>query len=376
MGAINKKRIGITGPNGFVAYHLAQTLLLDEQYEVIPFERVAFDDASLMDQLVSQCDVIVHLAAVNRHHDESELFKVNLELSIKLVEALERTNKTPMVLFSSSTQEEKENLYGQSKKQARELLSNWAKTNNATFCGMVVPNVFGPFGNPYYNSVVATFCHQLTHGEQAQIQVDSEINLIYIGELVSQIKSYIEQKLNQEKLIIPHTNTIKVSAILEKLNEFQSKYMQNGEIPFLASKFDVQLFNTFRCYMPLATYFPKKYVTHTDNRGAFVELIRHGISGQSSFSTTVPGITRGNHFHTRKIERFSVIKGKALIEMRRIGSSEVLSFELNGNEPAYVDMPIWYTHNIKNIGESELLTAFWINEPYDPKDPDTYFVNV
>jgi UDP-2-acetamido-2,6-beta-L-arabino-hexul-4-ose reductase len=376
MATINKKRIGITGPNGFVANHLAQTLILQEHYEVIPCKRAAFEDSRLMDQFVSQCDVIVHLAAVNRHHDQNELFEVNLGLSAALVDAFERTNCGPMVIFSSSTQEERDNLYGQSKKQARELLSDWAKANNATFCGMVVPNVFGPFGDPFYNSVVATFCHQLTHGEQPQIQVDADINLIYVGELVHHIMSAIEQEVNQEKLIVEHTSTMKVSSILDRLIEFQNQYVQNGEIPLLVTKFDIQLFNTFRCYMPLATYFPKKYIAHRDDRGAFVELIRHGISGQSSFSTTVPGITRGNHFHTRKIERFAVIKGKALIEMRRIGTIEVLSFELNGDEPSYVDMPIWYTHNIKNIGESELLTAFWINEPYDPTDPDTYFINV
>jgi UDP-2-acetamido-2,6-beta-L-arabino-hexul-4-ose reductase len=115
---------------------------------------------------------------------------------------------------------------------------------------------------------------------------------------------------------------------------------------------------------------------HTDTRGSFVEVIRLGIGGQVSFSTTVPGITRGNHYHTRKIERFAVIKGKALIQLRRIGTDAVLDFYLDGDEPAYVDMPIWYTHNITNIGDEVLYTNFWINEFYDPNDPDTYFENV
>jgi UDP-2-acetamido-2,6-beta-L-arabino-hexul-4-ose reductase len=128
--------------------------------------------------------------------------------------------------------------------------------------------------------------------------------------------------------------------------------------------------------MDIANYFPRKFTQHTDNRGAFVEIARHGIAGQTSFSTTVPGITRGNHFHTRKIERFAVIKGKALIQLRKIGTEEVLDFYLDGEEPAYVDMPIWYTHNIKNVGEEVLYTIFWINEPYDVGDPDTYFENV
>ena len=128
--------------------------------------------------------------------------------------------------------------------------------------------------------------------------------------------------------------------------------------------------------MDIANHFPVKFVEHTDLRGSFFEVIRLGIGGQVSFSTTVPGITRGNHYHTRKIERFAVIKGKALIQLRRIGTDEVLDFYLNGEEPSYVDMPIWYTHNIKNIGEEVLYTNFWINEFYDNKDPDTYFENV
>jgi UDP-2-acetamido-2,6-beta-L-arabino-hexul-4-ose reductase len=167
-----------------------------------------------------------------------------------------------------------------------------------------------------------------------------------------------------------------VSEILAQLKYYQQTYFLQGEIPKLDSNFDYQLFNTFRSYINHKDHFPVKFTQHTDPRGAFVEVIRLGIGGQCSFSTTVPGITRGNHYHTRKIERFAVIKGKALIQLRKIGSQEVLDFYLDGQTPAYVDMPIWYTHNIKNIGDEELYTIFWINEAFNPQDSDTYFEEV
>ena len=151
--------------------------------------------------------------------------------------------------------------------------------------------------------------------------------------------------------------------------------MEKGIFPSLEEPFKKALFNTFRCYVPIEHY-PVKYTKHTDNRGSFVEIARTETSGQFSFSTTVPDITRGNHFHTRKAERFAVISGKALIQLRKIGTDEVIDYYLDGKEPAYVDMPIWYTHNIKNIGTEELITLFWINEPYNQEDADTYFENV
>jgi UDP-2-acetamido-2,6-beta-L-arabino-hexul-4-ose reductase len=172
---------------------------------------------------------------------------------------------------------------------------------------------------------------------------------------------------------MPHTSEAKVSEILTMLNYYKEVYQERGEIPEINNTFELNLFNTYRCFIDIKNYFPIKFTQHTDARGSFVEVIKLGVGGQVSFSTTVPGITRGNHFHTRKIERFAVIKGKALIQLRKIGSDEVLDFYLDGNEPAYVDMPIWYTHNIKNIGDEVLYTNFWINEFYDPNDSDTYF---
>jgi UDP-2-acetamido-2,6-beta-L-arabino-hexul-4-ose reductase len=152
--------------------------------------------------------------------------------------------------------------------------------------------------------------------------------------------------------------------------------MDKGVFPVLNNKFEVNLFNTFRCYMDIRNHYPVKLVMNTDDRGTFVETIKTGLGGQVSFSTTKPEMTRGNHFHTRKIERFAVIKGKARIQLRRIGTDKVLNFDLDGNEPSYVDMPVWYTHNITNTGTDDLYTIFWINEFFNPEDPDTFFEKV
>ncbi|RZS98468.1 NAD-dependent epimerase/dehydratase family protein [Cecembia calidifontis] len=371
------KKVGITGQNGFVGWHLYQSLkLYKEEFTLIDFERGFFEDEEALDTFVTQCDVIVHLAALNRHNDPEVIYAMNTGLVKRLVAALERTQSQAHIIISSSTQEERENPYGKSKKEGRLLLSEWAKQSGGRLTGMVIPNVFGPFGLPYYNSVVATFCHQVSHNETPKIDVDGQLKLIYVGELVEEIIKAIRTEDNTHELQVPHTAAAKVSEILGLLKHYREVYQERGEFPILNNSFELKLFNTYRCYMDIPNYFPRKFVQHTDNRGAFVEIARHGIAGQTSFSTTVPGITRGNHFHTRKIERFAVIKGKALIQLRRIGTDEVHNFYLDGDQPAYVDMPIWYTHNIKNIGEDTLYTIFWINEPYDASDPDTWFETV
>ncbi|MBB4806178.1 UDP-2-acetamido-2,6-beta-L-arabino-hexul-4-ose reductase [Chryseobacterium defluvii] len=369
--------IGITGNNGFIGSHLTNTLRLQpERYTIINFEKHFFDDKELLDNFVGQCDAIVHLAALNRHDDPEVIYTKNIELVNILADSLERTNSKAHVIFSSSSQEERDNLYGKSKKQGREILADRTLKNGGKFTGLVIPNVFGPFGKPNYNSFIATFCHKLTHGETPVIDNDGEIKLIYVSELAREIIARIEEKETKELYHVPYTSVKKVSEILEKLKNYKDAYFEKGEIPEIKDTFELNLFNTFRSYFDLKTHYPVKLNECKDERGAFVEIIRLGVGGQCSFSTTVSGITRGNHFHTRKIERFTVIKGKALIQLRKIDTAEVLDFYLDGNEPAYVDMPIWYTHNIKNIGQEDLYTIFWINEPFNPDDADTYFVKV
>ncbi|CEN46164.1 conserved hypothetical protein [Capnocytophaga canimorsus] len=371
------KKIGITGQEGFVGKHLYHTLgLFTEEFERVPYNKSIFENENELDAFVSQCDVIVHLAAMNRHESEQVIYETNVGLVDKLIAALERTGSKAHILISSSTQEERDNLYGKSKKEGREALVNWANTNGGKVTGLIIPNVFGAFGKPFYNSFIATFCYQLTHNQTPNVANDGEVKLIYVQELVAVILKEIRKGESKAQYFVEPTAVKKVSEVLALLEEYKAKYFEKGEIPALNTPFELNLFNTYRSYMDYATHFPVKFTQHTDPRGAFVEVIRLGIGGQCSFSTTIPGITRGNHYHTRKIERFAVIKGKALIQLRKIGTDEVLDFYLDGNEPAYVDMPIWYTHNIKNIGEEELYTIFWINEPYNPEDADTYFEEV
>ena len=371
-------RVGITGQPGFVGTHLFNTLgTLSGEFERIPCEDAFFADEAKLRAFVRNCDAIVHLAAMNRDPDPQVIYDTNVRLVKQLISAMEAENVTPHVLFSSSTQEERNNPYGDSKKEGRRLLQEWEDRTGGKFTGCVIPNVFGPYGRPNYNSVVATFCHRLTHGETPEIQIDGSVKLIYVGDLCMEIINRIRSGEGVNPYPVPWGAEKKVSEILSTLNRFKSLYFEQGIFPELHDRFEIQLFNTFCGYIDHKTFFPFKLKKNSDDRGSFVETVKlDNLGGQVSFSTTKPGITRGNHYHTRKIERFAVIKGRARIELRKIGTNEKLTFELDGNEPAFVDMPVWYTHNITNIGSDDLYTIFWINEFYDPSDPDTFFEKV
>ncbi len=369
-----KIKVGITGQSGFVGTHLYNYLGLKEDIELIPFQKDFFEKTDLLLKFVLKCDIIVHLAGINRHESQTFVYEKNLELTRILINTCEIAQVKPHIIFSSSSQEDKDNPYGNAKKESRLNLELWASKVGAKVTGLVIPNVFGPFGKPNYNSVIATFCHKITRGENPQILQDSELSLVYINELIEDIYQEIILP-NYGKIIIMARHKILVSALLNKLNQYRELYMVLGEFPDLDEPFDLALFNTFRCYVPYEHY-PVKFKQNIDNRGMFIELTRTNSKGQSSYSTTNPNITRGNHFHTRKAERFAVIQGKAKISIRKINTDEVIDYYLDGKTPSFVDMPIWHTHNITNIGEGELLTMFWINEPYDSTNPDTYFINV
>jgi UDP-2-acetamido-2,6-beta-L-arabino-hexul-4-ose reductase len=371
-------KVGITGQQGFIGTHLFNSLGLESDVERIPCPRKTLQNEHNLREFVKKCDVIVHLAGINRHEDPEALYQGNIDLGRMLIAAMEAENATPHVIFSSSTQEEQENPYGAAKHECRKLFDKWAEKTGGKFTGLVIPNVFGPFGKPNYNSVIATFCHKLTHGESPEIHQDNKIKLVYINDLCRELVQIIRGEIQKNPYYVPHGAEIKVSEILGLLELYKKTYFDQKVIPEIKNYFQQCLFNTFVCYIEPEDFYPVQLTPHTDERGSFVEVIKlDSTGGQVSFSNTVPGITRGNHYHTRKFERFAVIKGKALIQLRRIGTKKVMNFEVNADEnPAFVDMPVWYTHNITNIGDNEVYTIFWISEFFNPDDPDTFFEEV
>ncbi len=214
--------IGITGSKGFIGSHLKNTLeLYNEGYNIIEFSRTYFDNEIELDSFVKQCDVIVHLSALNRHEDQSVIYETNVKLVEVLIESLERTNSDAHVIMSSSSQENKDNLYGQSKREGRKMFSQWAKRNNTVFTGLIIPNVFGPFGKPFYNSVVATFAHQVVNNLTPTINGNSIVNLIYVGELVERIIEVINDRKNDSLLEIEATSDIGIQSLLDLLLKFK-----------------------------------------------------------------------------------------------------------------------------------------------------------
>ncbi|HWV74886.1 MAG TPA: NAD-dependent epimerase/dehydratase family protein, partial [Pseudosphingobacterium sp.] len=236
-------RIGVTGQNGFIGSHLKNTIgLSSDEFVLIPFSREYFDLPAMIDEFVSSCDVIVHLAALNRDEDQENLYNQNTKLVDNLIASLIRTEVRPHIVFSSSTQEEKGNSYGKSKRTGRGKFQDWARKYDGKFTGLLIPNVFGPFGKPYYNSFIATFCSQLVSGLEPHIDHDAQVSLIYVGELVEEIMRIVRKKHVEDLYMIKPTASCTVSEVLLKLQSFKEKYFSKGEIPSLPTIFDIQLF--------------------------------------------------------------------------------------------------------------------------------------
>lgn len=357
-------RVAVTGAGGFLGWHLRSALQESETaVSAIPVGE-AFD----LEQATAAVDGserVVHIAGVNRASD-GEVTEGNIGFAQQLASALRgATTPPPVVVYANSTQSTNGSVYGEAKARGAEILAAAASDIGAEFVDVRLPNLFGEHGRPFYNAVTATFSHLIAAGEAPVVENDKELTLLHAQNAVDLLTGAVSletlTKLQREQT---------VSGLLARLQSFAELYGR-GEIPSVADDFDRDLFNTYRSYtFPAQT--PINLTRHADARGSFFEIIRsHGGPGQSSFSTTVPGVTRGDHYHRRKIERFTVLQGRARISLRRLYSEDVVSFEVSGDAPGAVDMPTMWAHNITNIGDDVLYTSFWTNDIFDPANPDT-----
>ncbi len=368
----NKRlRIGITGSNGLVGFHLKAFLLGTANVSVKCAERKVFNDPNEMDCFISDVDVIVHLAYLNRGSD-SEIAGLNPKLARDLVDACDRTGSVKQIIFSSSSHIHRDTSYGKSKRECAEIFRAWAVGSSGTYSNLIFPHVFGEYGKPFSNSVVSTFCYQIVTGEVPVVDHDGELELLHAQDAAELIYKAICQKDNVD--VEARGLIIKVSELLNRVSTMAKSY-SNDIIPDLRDGFSLKLFNTYRSYLS-PDNLPVCVTLHKDERGTLFEAVKSENGGQTFLSATKPGVTRGNHFHYHKVERFFVVKGEAIIRLRKLFSDEVAEIRVNGIEPTYVDIPTLHTHNITNVGDGELLTLFWSHEIFDPENSDTYFEQV
>ena len=359
-------KIGITGAAGMIGWHLRCHLKQFGTHEVILATRDTFCSEEALANFVACCDAVVHLAGVNRGPDEN-IANTNPNLAKTLTDACDKSAVTPHIVYASTTHADSDSVYGKSKRQAGDILEAWSKESGAQLSIAILPHVFGEGTRPFYNSAVATFAYQLAIGEEPEIHNDAELELIHAQDVCAELVRLLERRETGSRRLTGER--IRVSAALRRLRGLAESYNLHI-VPDVRTPLDLRLLNLYRSYL-----FPKKYPRYlerkTDERGHLVEAIKNHNGGQAFFSTTKPGITRGNHFHFHKIERFLVVEGSATIRIRRLFDTEVHAFEVRGDVPAYIDMPPLHTHNITNTGDRDLLTLFWAHEIFDPDSPDT-----
>jgi UDP-2-acetamido-2,6-beta-L-arabino-hexul-4-ose reductase len=356
-------KIVVTGAYGFLGWHLRCRLHALTDATVAAVGRGHIER---LPEVVHDADAVVHLAGVNRGADTG-LTEANVTLSRVVADAVTRSDSRPRIVFANSIQAGNGTPYGDGKAAAASVLAAAAESMGSSFVDVRLPNLFGEHGRPYYNSFVATFCHELALGRQPSV-VDRELFLLHAQPAA---KALMDGLAGDSRIDNPSGTPVTVAGVLGALHRFQHLY-DGGDIPPLVSELDIELFNTFRAELFPARY-PIPLVNRADARGELFECVRsHGGSGHAFVSSTVPGATRGEHFHLRKVERFVVIRGRGRITLRRLLTDEVVAFVVDGETPVALDMPTMWAHNITNTGDGELVTMFWTNTIFDAAHPDTY----
>lgn len=368
-------RILITGSDGFIGKNLKYNLLAKGYSEIFecdkntPYERLA--------DYCEKCDYVFHLAGVNRPKNNKEYMIGNGEFTEKISSLLAKTSKAPIV-FSSSTQAELDNDYGNSKRYAEKVLSEYSSLCKVPVYIFRLPNVFGKWCKPNYNSVIATFCYNAAN--DLPIYVDDPgkvLTLVYIDDVISDFIKCIENVNFTQRVCYLEPSVAykrRLGEISKLILSFKNK-SDSIDIPEQSDEFTKKLYSTYISYLS-SSQLSQSLNTHSDNRGSFTEFIRTANSGQVSVNISKPGITKGNHWHNTKHEVFLVVQGSGIIRLRRLDQHDITEIAVDGSELKPVIIPPGYTHNIENIGNVDMITLIWANEKYDKDDPDTYYLNV
>lgn len=368
-------KILVTGAKGFIGKNLVAELQNRGGHEILEFDR---DSApSLLDAYASECDFVFHLAGVNRPQDPKEFMEGNFGFTSTLLTTLQKNHNMAPVLLSSSIQAALDNPYGKSKKAGENLLFRYSEETDAKVLVYRFQNVFGKWCRPNYNSVVATFCHHIANGLPIQINnPDVELKLVYIDDVVEELIRALDGKENRSEnyCSVPVFYTVKLGKVAELIRSFRDS-RKDLSVPDLSDAFTKKLYSTYLSYLP-KDGFSYPLEMHTDSRGSFTEFIRTPDRGQFSVNISHSGIVKGQHWHHTKNEKFLVVSGKGLIQFRKVGTDEILTYHVSGEKLEVVDIPTGYTHNIINEGDTDLVTLMWANEPFDLEHPDTYALEV
>ena len=368
-------KILVTGAKGFIGKNLIAELRNRKYDDIFEFDRDT--DPSLLDEYCKEARFVFHLAGVNRPKEQSEFMEGNFGFTSDLLDSLKKHNNTCPVMISSSIQAELDNPYGESKKAGEDLLFSYGKETGAKVLVYRFPNVFGKWCRPNYNSAVATFCHNIAHDLPIQVNDPSVVmNFVYIDDVVNQLINALEGKESKMGSFceVPVVHTITLGEIVDLIHSFK-KSREDRSVPNMSNAFTKKLYSTYLSYLP-EDKFSYDLKMNVDQRGSFTEFIRTPERGQVSVNISKPGITKGNHWHHTKNEKFLVVSGKGVIRFRKIDSDEVLEYFVSSDIMEVVDIPTGYTHNIENLGDSDMVTIMWANEPFDPEKPDTYYLEV
>lgn len=365
----------MTGAKGFVGQNLVCELKNRGYRDILEYDLDTRPE--LLEQYTKQCDFVFHLAGVNRPKTQDEFMTGNFGFTSELLEQLERHQNKAPVLITSSIQAELQNPYGESKKAGEDLIFAYGRENSVKTLVYRFPNLFGKWCRPNYNSVVATFCHNIARGLPIKVNApDTVLTLAYIDDVVDELIAALEGREHQKGDFceIPVTYQIKLGRISDLLNSFFES-RRTLEVPDLSDAFAKKLYSTYLSYLP-AEHFSYDLKTNTDERGSFTEMLKSQDRGQVSVNIIKPGITKGNHWHHTKNEKFLVVSGTGTIKFRRIQTSEVFTYTVSGEKLQVVDIPPGYTHNITNTGQTDMVTVMWANERFDPNRPDTFYEEV